>query len=104
MGGLLSSQKLYPFMNMGVIITNFNTTITSGIYMVGLGSSGNPEGLPTGMHPYGVLAVFVGKTYITQMYVTFHTTSAKIGIATRTGDINNISIQPWLYYAGVKLT
>lgn len=100
----MSLHKLYPFMNMGMTITSFNTTTTPGMYMVSPISGKNPEGLPTGMHPYGVLANFQGNMYYTQIYITFHSTSAKVGIATRTGDINNISTQPWLYYAGVKLT
>ena len=67
MGGLLSSNKLYPYMNRGKV-TNFNEATTSGIYFIedtNKSLEGNP-GIT-----YGTLEVFAatsaGSTIITQV-------------------------------------
>ena len=72
-GELLSSSKLYPFMNRG-IVTDFNTATKSGMYLIGDAGRkypGNP-----GIE-YGTLEVFAPddgiSTFVTQIAHNIYT-------------------------------
>ena len=64
MGGLLSSQKLYPFMDRGDVL-DFNQATDAGTYKV----SHLTSNLPIGAYNYGVLHVGVATNLVSQLYI-----------------------------------
>ena len=64
MGGLLSSQKLYPFMDRGSV-SDLNQATDAGTYKV----SNVTSNLPTGAYNYGVLHVGVATNFVSQLYI-----------------------------------
>lgn len=63
-GELLSSQKLYPFMDRGPV-SDFNQANDAGTYKV----SNVTSNLPTGAYNYGVLHVGVATNMASQLYI-----------------------------------
>lgn len=63
-GGLINSQRLYPFMYRGGC-SDFNNATDTGYYNVG-SSTGIPNA-PNGAYKYGTLVV-VGETFKMQIY------------------------------------
>lgn len=63
-GGLLSSQKLYPFMDRGSV-SDFNQATDAGTYKV----SNVTSNIPTGAYNYGVLHVGVATNLVSQLYI-----------------------------------
>ena len=63
-GGLLSSQKLYPFMDRGDV-SDFNQATDAGTYKV----SDVTSNIPIGAYNYGVLHVGVATNLVSQLYI-----------------------------------
>ena len=78
-GGLLSKNKLYPYMYRGVA-ANIDEIIENGSYVVSAGVSTN---LPTDAYSYGVLEVFGGESFIAQRYTPHSNYSGNYGEYTR---------------------
>ena len=75
LGGLLSKNKLYPYMYRGVA-ANIDEIIKNGSYVVSAGASTN---LPTDAYSYGVLEVFGGESFIAQRYTPHSDYSGNYG-------------------------
>ena len=93
-GGLLSSQKLYPFMDRGSV-SDFNQATDAGTYKV----SNVTSNLPTGAYNYGVLHVGVATNFVSQLYIPDDNSSFdyKIFVRIRFGE-------SWRRWRGISMS
>ena len=93
-GGLLSSQKLYPFMDRGSV-SDFNQATDAGTYKV----SNVTSNLPTGAYNYGVLHVGVATNFVSQLYIPDDNSSFdyKIFVRIRFGEA-------WRRWRGISMS
>lgn len=78
LGGLLSNQKLYPYMYRGVA-GDIDTITDTGFYSIGASSTN----LPDNAYSYGILEVFGGGSFIIQRYTPHNNYAGDYGEFTR---------------------
>lgn len=78
LGELLSSNKLYPYMNRGYS-GDFNTSLEHGYYAV----SNTTNNIPSNAYSYGVLEVFGASNFLIQRYTPHSNYAGNYGEYTR---------------------
>lgn len=81
MGGLINSQKLYPYMYKGTAGDLDALKDESGFWTV---VSGKTTNLPNNTYPYGIIEVVKAEPYVIQRYFPISKGSySKFGMLTR---------------------